>query len=139
VTASLPFWERGRGEGTGRASFAAVERFVRGDRRGRATALVLDAVGLLWLAAGALFLGGVRSWATDHGSYLFTYPGVLYPIACWALLVATVATPVAAIVAFLRLRPTDWSRWLWFRNGVTVVVYAALIVTLLEWRLLGFS
>jgi CubicO group peptidase (beta-lactamase class C family) len=121
------------------AVIAAVERFVRGDRRGRAATMVLDALSLLWLAAGAFTLISVRSWATDYASYFFTYPGTLYPIACWSLLVAAVATPVAAIFAFLQLRPIDWSRWLWFRNGVTLVVYGALIVTLLEWRLLGFS
>jgi hypothetical protein len=118
---------------------ATVERFIPGDRRGRAAAMVLDALSLLWLAAGALLLVSTYSWAEDQASYLYTYPGVLYPIACWALLVAAVATPVAATVALLRLRPTDWSRWLWFRNGVTLIVYAALIATLIEWRLLGFS
>ena len=120
------------------AVLAAVERFVRGDRRGRAAALALDALSLVWLDAGALFLVAVHSWAND-ASYLFEYPGVLYPIACWALFAAAVATPIAAIFAFLRLRPTDWSQWLWFRNGITLVVYAALIVTLLDWGLLGFS
>ena len=120
------------------AVVAAVERFIRGDRRGRAAAMVLDGLSLLWLAAGALLLVSTHSWADDQASFLFTYPGAIYPIACWALLVAAVATPVAAIFAFIRLRQTDWSRWLWFRNGVTLVVYAALIVTLFEWRLLGF-
>jgi hypothetical protein len=28
---------------------------------------------------------------------------------------------------------------MWFRNGATLIVYAALIVTLIEWRLLGFN
>lgn len=121
------------------AVVAAVERFVRGDRRGRAAALVLDALSLLWLIAGALFLLGVRSWTKDNGSYLFTHPGVLYPIACWALLVAAIATPVAATIALLARTPRDWSWWLWFRNGATVIVYTALIVTLADWRLLGFS
>ncbi len=121
------------------AIVAAVERFIRGDRRGRAAAMVLDALSLLWLAAGALLLVSTYSWAEDQASYFYTYPGVLYPIACWVLLVAAVATPVAATFAFLRLRPTDWSRWLWIRNGVTLVVYVVLIATLFEWRLLGFS
>jgi hypothetical protein len=121
------------------AIVAAVERFIRGDRRGRAAAMVLDGLSLLWLAAGALLLVSISSWAGDQASYFYTYPGVLYPIACWALLAVAVATPVAAIFAFLRLRPTDWSRWLWIRNGVTLAVYAVLIATLIEWRLLGFS
>jgi CubicO group peptidase (beta-lactamase class C family) len=121
------------------AIVAAVERFIRGDRRGRAAAMVLDGLSLIWLAAGALLLVSVRSWEEDQASYLYTYPGMLYPIACWALLAAAVLTPVAAIFAFLRLRPKDWSGWLWFRNGVTLVVYAVLIATLFEWRLLGFS
>jgi CubicO group peptidase (beta-lactamase class C family) len=121
------------------AIVAAVERFVRRDRRGRAAALVLDALSLLWLVAGALLLLGVYPWAKDDGSYLFTYPGSLYPIACWALLVAAIATPISAAIALFAWTPRDWSWWLWFRNGATLIVYTALIVTLADWRLLGFS
>jgi CubicO group peptidase (beta-lactamase class C family) len=118
---------------------AAVERRVRGDRRGRRAIVVLDALSLLWLAAGATFLAGADAWAKSGASFLFDYPGFLYPIACWALLAAAVATPVAAGLAFVWLRPTEWSRWLWFRNLATLAVYAALIATLFEWRLLGFA
>ena len=122
-----------------RAIVAAVERFVRGDRRGRAAALVLDASSLLWLVSGALLLLGVHPWAKDDGSYLFTYPGILYPIACWALLVAAIATPISAAIALFVWTPRDWSWWLCIRNGATLIVYTALIVTLADWRLLGFS
>jgi hypothetical protein len=101
--------------------------------------MVLDGLSLLWLATGALLLVSTYSWAEDQASCFYTYPGALYPITCWALLIAAVATPVAVIFAFLRLRPTDWSRWSWIRNGVTLIVYAVLIATLFEWRLLGFS
>jgi hypothetical protein len=73
------------------AIVAAVDRFVRGDHRGRAAALAIDAPSLLWLVAGALLLLGVHPWAKEDGSYLFTYPGILYPFACWALLVAAIA------------------------------------------------
>jgi len=118
---------------------AAAERRLRGDRRGRRAIIVLDALSLLWLAAGATFLAGAHAWAKVGASYLYDYPGFLYPIACWALLVAAVATPVAAGLAFVWLRPTAWSRWLWFRNLATLAVYAALIATLFEWRLLGFA
>jgi CubicO group peptidase (beta-lactamase class C family) len=121
------------------AIVAAVERFIRGDRRGRGALLVLDGLSLFWLAAGALILTGAYPWIEDSATYLYAYPGAVYPIALWCLFAAAVATPVAAIFVFLRLRPTDWSRWLWFRNGVTLVVYAVLIATLFEWRLLGFS
>jgi hypothetical protein len=89
------------------AVVAAVERFIRGDRRGRAAATVLDALSLAWLAAGAVLFFSVRTWASNNASYFFTYPGILYPIACSALLLITVATPVAAVFAFTRLRPTD--------------------------------
>jgi CubicO group peptidase (beta-lactamase class C family) len=121
------------------ANAEAVERLVRGDRRGRRAIVVLDALSLLWLAAGATLLAGAHAWAKSDSSYLFDYPGFLYPIACWALLVAAIATPVAAGLAFVWLRPTEWSRWLWFRNLATLAVYAALIATLFEWRLLGFN
>jgi hypothetical protein len=52
ATAALALW----------AIVAAVGRFIRGDRRGRAAAMVLDALSMLWLAAGALLLVGVRLW-----------------------------------------------------------------------------
>ena len=61
------------------AIVAAVERFVRSDRRGRAAALVLDASSLLWLVSGALLLLSVHPWAKNDGSYLFTYPGSSTP------------------------------------------------------------
>ena len=92
-----------------------------------------------WLAAGALFLAGAHAWTKPGAHIEFDYPGALYPIACWTLLVAAVATPLADGVALLALRPRDWRRWLWFRNSVTLIVYAALIATLWEWRLLGFG
>ena len=120
----------------GRRGWRALHsRGPPGARRGDG----LDALSLAWLAAGAVLFFSVRTWTSNNASYFFTYPGILYPIACSALLLITIATPVAAVFAFTRLRPTDWSRWLWCRNVATLVVYAALIVTLLEWRLLGFS
>jgi len=121
------------------AIIARVERRLRRDRRGWPAFIVLDALSWLWLAAGAAFLAGAQAWAKSGATFLFDYPGFLYPIACWALLAAAIATPVAAGVAFVWLRPTEWSRWLWFRNLVTLAVYAALIATLFEWRLLGFT
>jgi CubicO group peptidase (beta-lactamase class C family) len=121
------------------AIVAAVDRFVRGDHCGRAAALAIDASSLLWLVAGALLLLRVHPWAKEDGSYLFTYPGILYPIACGALLAAAIATPISAAIALFAWTPRDWSWWLWFRNGATLIVYTALIVTLADWRLLGFS
>jgi len=117
---------------------AAVGRLISGDRRGRAASLVLDGLAVIWLAAGALLIVAVRPWLEDPNSAIFTYPGVLYPAACWSLLVAALATPAAAALAFGPLRPVDWSRWLWLRSAGTLLVFAALGLTLLDWGLLGY-
>jgi CubicO group peptidase (beta-lactamase class C family) len=129
----------------GVAAFAACwglieagRRFVRGERTTQAAALILDALGLLWLAAGALTALALWPWIKDEDSTIFTYPGALYPGACWALLAAAVATPLAAILALGLWRPAGWGRWRWLRQSATLVVFAALAVTLYDWGLLGF-
>jgi CubicO group peptidase (beta-lactamase class C family) len=116
-----------------------ARRFVRGDRRLQGAALILDGLGLLWLAAGALMTLAIWPWIKDGRSLNFTYPGELYPLACWALLFAAVATPLAAIVALGPWRQTGWGRLRWLRQGLTLVIFAALVVTLYDWGLLGFS
>jgi hypothetical protein len=118
---------------------AAAERFVRRDRRGGAAIVLLDALSLLWLIGGGLFVFAVRPWIADQTTFLFTYPGRLYPKALWVLLAAAFATPLTAVITFGLLRPSGWSSWLWARNALTLLVFAALIATLASWRLLGFS
>jgi len=117
---------------------AAARRLILGDRRGRAASLVLDGLGVVWLAAGALFAAAVWPWFKDQNSAIFAYPGVLYPAACWLLLAAALATPLAAGLAFGLWRPADWSRWLWFRHAATLIIFVGLGLTLLDWGLLGF-
>ena len=123
------------------AGFEELDRGPVCSRRptGGAATMVLDALILVWLAAGALLLVGARSWAGDKASFLYTYPGDALPN---RLLGAACRRRLDPGCGDHRLPPISadhWSPWLWIRNGVTLAVYAALIATLFEWRLLGFS
>jgi hypothetical protein len=117
----------------------AVRLVVRRERQGRAASLTLAGLGLLWLAAFALFYAAVRPWLTDQDSAIFTYPGGLFPIACWGLFAATLATPIAAVIALGPLRPAGWSWWRWTQQGAALIVFASLGATLFAWGLLGYS
>ena len=122
------------------AIVATVERFIRGDRRGRAAAMVLDALEPALARGGGvaprqrLFVG----WRTKR---LSSTPIRGRSIPSPAGRCSSPPSPP-------RLRrsspSSDFGRptgaaWLWIRNGVTLAVYAVLIATLFEWRLLGFS
>jgi hypothetical protein len=78
-------------------------------------------------------------WLADPQAVVFDYPGRLLPIALWALLVAALVTPVAAVVAFWPLRPRDWSWWRWTKQGAALAIFAALALTLNAWGFLGYS
>jgi CubicO group peptidase (beta-lactamase class C family) len=54
----------------------AVRLAVRRERQGRAASLTLAGLGLLWLAAFALFYAAVRPWLADQDLAIFTYPAV---------------------------------------------------------------
>ncbi len=117
----------------------AARRLVRGDRRLQGAALILDGLALVWLAVGGLTTLAIWPWIKDGRSMIFTYPGALYPLACWALLVAALATPLAAVLALGPWRPTDWSRLRWLRQAATLLIFAAFSVTLYTWGFLGFA
>jgi CubicO group peptidase (beta-lactamase class C family) len=122
----------------GLAVVAAIRRAVMVRGQPPAAELILAGLAVLWLTAGGLIGVAVWPWLKDPNSELFTYPGALYPIACWALLAAAIATPVAAVIALGLMRRAGWSPCLWLRQGATLIVYAALILTLFDWGLLGF-
>ena len=122
----------------GLAIVAAIRRLVLVRSLPQAAELVITGLSFLWLIAGVLLGAAVWPWLKDPGSELFTYPGVLYPLACWALLAAAIATPVGAVLVFGLMRPAGWSTWLWLRQTATLIVYAVLILTLFDWGLFGF-
>jgi hypothetical protein len=122
----------------GLAIIAAIRRLVLVRSLPQAAELVITGLSFLWLIAGVLLGAAVWPWLKDPGSELFTYPGVLYPLACWALLAAAIATPVGAVLVFGLMRPAGWSTWLWLRQTATLIVYAVLILTLFDWGLFGF-
>jgi hypothetical protein len=117
---------------------------VSGLRRmigGRETlaAIAFDGLCLVWLAALILLGAAITPWlAPDQGIVLYGYPGALFPLACWALAVAAIATPVA-LVAGVAARPTGWSWLRWTRAGACIVVFTALALTLWDFGFLGFS
>jgi CubicO group peptidase (beta-lactamase class C family) len=108
-------------------------------RRETAAAMALDGVCLIWLAAFALLAAAVAPFLGDPLAAVFVYPGKLLPLACWALMVAAVATPAGAVLAVGPLHPQTWSWWRWTRVGVATAVLAALALTLDGWGFLGFS
>jgi CubicO group peptidase (beta-lactamase class C family) len=117
---------------------AAVRRlFLRGEA-GRAASVVLDGLCLVWLAALGLLATAFAPWLADQNTLVFDYPGPLFPLACWALLIAALATPVCAVAALGPLHPA-WTWWRWTKQGAALAIFAALAVTLLTWGFLGYS
>jgi len=102
-------------------------------------ALTMDILSLIWLAAFAFFVSSLQAWLSDSRAVAFTYPGALFPIACWLFLLAAVATPIAALLALGPLHTKQWGWWRWCRLSISLVVYVALSITLYEWGFLGFS
>jgi hypothetical protein len=121
----------------GAASFGF--KLFRSREPDRTAGLTLDGLCLIWCAAFGLFGATVSSWFGDPEAVVFTYPGTLLPVALWGLLIAAVATPLAAIVAFGLLRPRDWSWWRWGKQAAAMAVFLALGATLFHWGFLGYS
>ena len=101
-------------------------------------ALIFDGLCLIWLVAGVLMAAALLPWS-DQSTVLFGYPGPLFPIACWMLAVAAIATPVALALALPVWRPTDWSWLRWARAAAAVALFATLSISLWDWGLLGYS
>lgn len=117
---------------------AGIRRLIA--QRESAAALVFDGLCLMWLVAFVTLLVALASWlGPDQGAVVFNYPGALFPIACWLLLVAALATPIALAAALFLVCPKDWSWLRWTRAGLCVVTFGALAATLCEWGFLGFS
>jgi hypothetical protein len=117
---------------------AGARRLVR-RQSAPAAGWLLDGLCLLWLAAGVLFLVAVFPWLADQSVTKFTYPGPLFPMACWALAAAAIATPAVALAVAGPLRPKSWGWWRWIRQVAAMAVFAALAATLLAWGFLGYS
>jgi hypothetical protein len=117
---------------------AGIRRAIA--RRESAAAFAFDGLCLVWLVAMVTALLAMTPWlGPDQGAIVFNYPGGLFPIACWLLLAAAIATPIALLLALFLFRPKDWSWLRWTRAGLCVVTFGALAVTLWEWGFLGFS
>jgi len=108
-------------------------------RRESLALLVADGVGVGWLAAICVTALAVAPWFADLTEALLNYPGKLFPIACWLLLAAALATLIALFAVLFLMRPKDWPwpRWLGF--GVTYTIFVVFGVTLFQFGLLGFS
>ena len=117
---------------------AAVRRLFKRNERGRTAGLVLDGLCLIWLVAFGLLAAGAAALG-DQNTAVLTYPGTVFPIGCWALMVAAVATPVAGLLVVFPARPRGWGAWRWTRQVVAMAVFLATGVTLFQWGLLGYS
>jgi hypothetical protein len=103
---------------------AGVRRFVLGlETR---PALILDGLCLLWLVSFVVFELSLLPVAIDPVSVTNAYPGPLLPIACWLMLVAAIATPIAPAFVVLTSRPTDWSWFRWARVSAAMLIFVAL-------------
>ncbi len=122
------------------AAAGAVQSAVRAAfaRTTKMRGVAFAGLGLLWLLAGGLLVAALLPWAgPDQGAVLFAYPGPIFPLACWALLIAALATPVVFALVLWRWRPTGWRGWA--GTGFAAFAYGALALTLLDWGFLGFS
>ncbi len=122
------------------AAASAVQSAARAffTRKTHARGLAFAALGLVWLAAGGLLMAALIPWLNpDQGAVLFGYPGPLFPLACWALLGAVIATIAAFALVGWRWRPQGWRAWA--GTGFALIAYGALSLTLWEWGFLGFS
>ena len=117
---------------------AAVRRLFKRNERGRTAGLVLDGLCLVWLVAFGLAAAGAAALG-DQNTAVLTYPATLFPIGCWALMVAAVATPVAALLVGLPARPRGWGAWRWTRQAAAMSVFLTLAATLYQSGFLGYS
>lgn len=118
---------------------AGLLRLFKGSAPDPAAALVIELLALLWLGSFGFFLSALKVWLSDSRSVVFTYPGTLFPIACWLFLVASIATPIATLVSLGPLHTTPWGRWRWARHGISLALFLVLSATLYAWGFLGFS
>jgi len=122
------------------AAIMSVQNVVRGwfTKTTSATGLALGGLGLVWLIAGGLLGAALAPWLnSDQGVALFTYPGSVFPLACWALAVAAILTLIVFAAIALRWRPTGWANWA--RAGFALAAFGLLSLTLWNWGFLGFS
>lgn len=110
---------------------------LRGARGRVAGASLWDAAPLLWLSGLGLAWIAITPWLHDLGVLATTYPGVLFPTACWLFLVASVVT-VGASVALAVTRP-DWPLRRWFLTLLSALIFVAGAATFFHWGLLGFT
>lgn len=123
------------------AAFGSIYGAFKQSSAGKASlaSWLIAAVGALWVMALALLVSAALPWAgPDQGVVVYTYPGTIFPLACWLLLIAALVTP-ALFALTLWKRPVHW-RWAnWVRAGATFAILAAASVTAWDWGLLGFS
>ncbi|HEY1719881.1 MAG TPA: serine hydrolase domain-containing protein [Magnetospirillaceae bacterium] len=121
------------------AIIADAWRMIARRKRSETSSLALDALCLGWLAVGFIFYQAVKPWLDDGYTINFTYPGTLFPIACWGL--AAMAFVTLLMIVFIA-GPLGSHRWHWTRrahHAATLAIFVALGVTLYTWDLLGYS
>lgn len=105
--------------------------------KGPKIGLLCGAVPAMWLAAFIVTWLGLAPWLADVHTLLMHYPGALFPVGCWMLLLAAVMT-VLAIISMVIARPR-MTAWRWIETSITWLVFSGCAVTLYSWGFLGFS
>jgi CubicO group peptidase (beta-lactamase class C family) len=100
-------------------------------------ALIWGAAPALWLAAFIVTWLGLAPWLADVHTLLMHYPGALFPVGCWMLLLAAITT-VLAIIPMGIARPR-MPAWRWAGTSITWLIFTGCAVTLRYWGFLGFS
>ena len=105
--------------------------------RGPWPSLLWGAAPAMWLAAFIVTWLGLAPWLADVHTLLMHYPGPLFPLGCWMLLLAAITT-VLAIIPMAMTRP-KMSAWRWAGTSITWLTFTGCAVTLYSWGFLGFS
>jgi CubicO group peptidase (beta-lactamase class C family) len=104
-------------------------------REGRSALRLLS---LAWLLALALAWIAMMPWLSDTEALVMSYPGVLFPLACWLFFVAALGTLALALFLIAK-RPSGWSAWRWAGTGAALLIFVSCAITLRYWGALGFS
>jgi len=116
---------------------AGLRRLVLG--QSTRASLLFDGLCVIWLIAIGLFAAATLPWlGPDQQEIVFSYPGAVFPIACWTLALAAIATILVPITALAWARPA-WGSLRWARAGAGTATFAVLALALLLHGLLGYS
>jgi CubicO group peptidase (beta-lactamase class C family) len=101
---------------------------------------VMIVMAVVWLAALALLAVWAISFAGPDGidRFIYTYPDGLLKVALGVLLVAVGLTLLSIGTLVPAWRTPGWSLFRRVRHSIAIVILLALVLTLMQWNLVGF-